>query len=118
MITSASIPINITSDGICGKYWVFSTQTCDHLKNVASLGLGFYTLSEGHMTPVVFNLWHQRLIDQPIVSFWLDPYELSFSDQYCEKKTDLEIQNTLEVERFSSVALTLNSSKVKSFMLM
>ncbi|CAF1264548.1 unnamed protein product [Rotaria sordida] len=44
---------NFTYDGICG--------------------LGFYSLSEGHMTPIVFNLWHQRLIDQPIVSFWLDP---------------------------------------------
>jgi len=72
------------------------------------------------MTPIVFNLWHQRLIDQPIVSFWLDPYELSFSDYYCEKKNniDLGIQNIREAERFSSVALILNYSKGKSFMLM
>jgi hypothetical protein len=53
------------------------------LKNV---GLGFYSFSKGKMTPIVFNLWHQRLIDEPIVSFWLDPYELSFSEYYCEKK--------------------------------
>jgi hypothetical protein len=56
------------------------------LENAASLGLGFYSTSQGQMTPIVFNLWHQRLIDQPIVSFWLDPYELSFSDHYCENK--------------------------------
>ncbi|CAF4804098.1 unnamed protein product [Rotaria sp. Silwood1] len=39
----------------------------------SAVSLGFYSLSNGHMTPIVFNLWHQRLIDQPIVSFWLDP---------------------------------------------
>ena len=54
-------------------------------KNIVSLGLGFYSLSQGQMTPVVFNLWHQNLIDQPIVSFWLDPYESIFSEHYCEK---------------------------------
>ncbi|CAF1023078.1 unnamed protein product [Rotaria sordida] len=52
-ITFAKMPSNLANDGI--------------------FGLGFYSLSNGNMTPVVFNLWHQRLIDQPIVSFWLDP---------------------------------------------
>ncbi len=35
-----------------------------------------------------------------------------------KKRIDLEIQNIREVERFSSVALILNYSKEKSFMLM
>jgi hypothetical protein len=62
------------------------THTCGHVQSVVSSGLGFYSISQGNMTPLVFNLWHQRLIDQPVVSFWLDPYELSFSDHFEEKR--------------------------------
>ncbi|CAF4082471.1 unnamed protein product [Rotaria sp. Silwood2] len=49
------------------------TEMSNNLTTDGIFGLGFYSFSNGHMTPVVFNLWHQRLIDQPIVSFWLDP---------------------------------------------
>jgi hypothetical protein len=28
---------------------------------LSQLGLGFYSQSDGQMTPIVFNLWHQRL---------------------------------------------------------
>lgn len=43
-------------------------------KNCSDLGLGFHSNSQGSMTPIVLNLWHQRLIDEPIVSFWLNRY--------------------------------------------
>ncbi|CAF3744670.1 unnamed protein product [Adineta steineri] len=46
-------PINSRMDGICG--------------------LGFKSISNSHMLPLIFMLWYQDLIDQPIVSFWLDP---------------------------------------------
>ncbi|CAF1224437.1 unnamed protein product [Adineta steineri] len=51
---------------------VLDIYTAGHADGIC--GLGFKSISKGHMLPLVFMLWYQDLIDQPIVSFWLDPH--------------------------------------------
>ena len=35
------------------------------------LGLAFETISVDHVTPVWYNILTQKLVDQPVFSFWM-----------------------------------------------
>ncbi|CAF3033311.1 unnamed protein product [Rotaria socialis] len=68
---------SVSINGLTIERQRFSEITSVNKKDTADIsgicGLGFFSSSHGRIPPIIFNLWHQKLIDQPIVSFWLDP---------------------------------------------